>query len=184
MRKLLIIFCIIIPGTIFSQEYTETEVIPVKGKTASELYTKAYEWFSVNFNSANEVIQMHDPEANQIVGKGYTDVQYNLRKQTVTMHMHFTLNVQFRDGRYKYEITPNDIEPEIGPNVYTYDLLKELTTEEGLRDYFRANNINTSGRSFKTALKGNRRCIEEVNSILREIPDRLEKALKEKEEDW
>lgn len=96
---------------IFAQTYSE--VVQVEGKTSEELYVAAREWFAVTFNSANEVLQMDDPMAGKLVGKGATSVSEfyttgkGLTAVPVSMQWdpNFTMKIEVREGRYKCTVS-------------------------------------------------------------------------------
>jgi len=46
-----------------------TEVVPVEGVNADELYFRAREWFSRAFRSSNNVLQMDSKERMTLIGK-------------------------------------------------------------------------------------------------------------------
>lgn len=74
-----------------------TEVINTEGVSSKELYANTKIWIANTFKSAKSVIQS-DVEGVSIVIKG--------RLSYVTDgDSPFTLTVQFRDGRYRYELT-------------------------------------------------------------------------------
>jgi hypothetical protein len=45
-------------------------VVPVEGATKDELYARTKLWFANAFTSANDVIQLDDPERGIVLGKG------------------------------------------------------------------------------------------------------------------
>jgi hypothetical protein len=111
MKKLIFIIYCFFPALCFSQEYSE--VVQIEGKTAQQLYTTAREWFAKTFVSANDVIQMEDPVSGKIIGKGSNHIteSYVVGKGITVMHTkidwypNFTLKIEVKDGRYKYELT-------------------------------------------------------------------------------
>lgn len=110
MKNLLCILLLFCSTQIFAQNYSE--VVQVEGKTTSELYTAAREWFAVTFNSANDVLQMEDPEGGKLIGKGSTSVSEIITvgkglyatSSTLTMSPNFTIKIEMREGRYKCDI--------------------------------------------------------------------------------
>ncbi len=111
MKNLFITLFILIPGLLVAQEYSE--VVEVPGKNVDELYTTAREWFAVTYKSANDVLQMDDPVAGVIIGKGAMHVTESyvagkgLYAAPIKLDWYpsFTLKVAIREGRYKYDIT-------------------------------------------------------------------------------
>lgn len=111
MKKLLFIFAFF-PLFVFSQDYSE--VIKVPGKTSSQLYGSAREWFAESFKSANDVLQLEDQINGKLIGKGSTpiSVKYKSSFNTIPIILHatFTIKISVKDSVYKYEIGPIFIE--------------------------------------------------------------------------
>lgn len=91
------------PYTISNAGVSYTKVIPVEGKTASELYSIADNYFTYNYVDANSVVQTQDKEAGTIIGKGlydefykYTDGFGNIYCSAVHI-----LRIDCKDGRIR-----------------------------------------------------------------------------------
>ena len=178
MKKLLFLM-IFIPLASFSQKYSE--VIDIPNKTANQLYSKANEWFALTFNSAKDVIQLQDPVEKKIIGKGVKQFSYSVGKYAVSMNMHFTLMVQFKDGKYKYDIQSSEINPEVGSESYTYELYKQMSTKEGLTEYFKEKNIKpwmVGEKKFQENIEANKLAVAEIEKQLHQVTDDLTAALK------
>lgn len=67
-----------------------------------ELFSKVREWFAKAYKSSTNVIQMEDKESGKIVGKALMQVYYKNRPNG---YINYTLSIQVKDGRYKYEVT-------------------------------------------------------------------------------
>lgn len=109
MKNLLFLIAFL-PIISFAQEYSE--VVELPGKTSEQLYSTAREWFAEMFNSANNVLQMDDPIAGKLIGKGTTHVSESyvtggIASIPVTLdwYPNFTIKIYIKDGRYKYELT-------------------------------------------------------------------------------
>lgn len=182
MRKIAILL-LFMPIGIMAQKYSEVKEVP--GKNADQLYSSALEWFAITFKSANDVIQLMDPVQKRIVGKGYKEVHNIVRNQDVVLNMYFTLNVQFKDGRYKYELNSTDIRTAVGDNVYTYEFLQIMATEDGLREYYTNNNLNfVSEKKFKENLESNIRMLSAVETELTSVIESLHKSLLAETDNW
>jgi hypothetical protein len=140
MKKLTILFSIIVLTSLntFSQnkkfpidsrtgKITYAEVVNVDSVSSKVLYLRAKEWFVHSFNSAQNVIQLDDKESGKIIGKGL----FNVRTVTLGDHdagnVKFTIEIQVKDGRYKFIIT--DVWHEAGATkiVTPGDLTLEKT---------------------------------------------------------
>lgn len=102
-----------------------SDVINVENASSNELYLRAKAWFAHSFNSAQNVIQFDDKESGKIIGKGLFSVR------TVTLGSHdagnikFTIEIQVKDGKYKYIITDIWHEPGSSSIVSPGDLTLE-----------------------------------------------------------
>ena len=125
MKKAFIfIFALLITSMTFSQEITispETQkcfveqVIEVPDATADVLFTKAVEWISLNYNSAQDVIQYADN--NKIILKGSFGTNLFMKKGWLK----HTLVIEFKDGRFKYNYTDFVYYTIEGNHDYAYE---------------------------------------------------------------
>lgn len=182
MKTLLII--LLVPFSVAAQEYSE--VVEVPGKSAKQLYTDGRAWFAITFVAANSVLQMDDPEAGKLIGKGYCELVYLLKKVPVPLDIYFTLSIQVRDGRYKYEIYSTDIKTR-GGETYTYELMQTLTTEEGLKKYYEQKNVKGwmyNQKQFENNLENNRLIVIAVEERVQHLIADLKTAMAKIVEDW
>jgi len=83
-----------------------TDVVSVDGTDKKELYKRAILWFAECFKNSNEVIQVKDQEAGEIVGKGNFVYSHNTSIQACREGViNFTIKIYTKDGRYKYIIS-------------------------------------------------------------------------------
>jgi hypothetical protein len=84
-----------------------SEVVPVEGASAAELYNRGKVWFAKAFVSSNNVLQVQDKEAGTLVGKGSHSYEPNTMMGSACSrgHLGFTVTVQLKDGRYRYEVS-------------------------------------------------------------------------------
>ena len=105
MKKLLTLL-LFVPLFSFSQEYSE--IIDVPGKTASQLYSSAKEWFTITFPSGKQVIDLDDSANGKIIGKGNFNVsaKYKLPsiEQRILWDVDFTLEILVKENKYRYKI--------------------------------------------------------------------------------
>jgi hypothetical protein len=97
-------------------------VVEVPGVSKADLYTRAYAWIAKAYRSANDVIQMNDKEAGQLVAKG--SMRVTARALGMDMDagvVRHTLSIYVKDGKYKYVLTNLTHEdsrpkaPSVGP---------------------------------------------------------------------
>lgn len=76
-----------------------SEVVPVEGVTADQLYTRAKMAVAEMFKSAKDVIQLDDKENGVIIVKGSNQIGSD------PVYVHFTLRFYAKDEKYKIDIT-------------------------------------------------------------------------------
>ncbi len=77
-----------------------SEVVTVDGVTKNQLHLSAKKWFARSFKSGKSVIQLDDKQEGLIIGKGHMEVSLDGNWG----HIHFTMEMFFKEGRYKYII--------------------------------------------------------------------------------
>ena len=78
----------------------------VAGVPAVELQARAREWVALTFQNARQVTQLDDAARGVLIVRGYTNawVDRVLRPDDNAGQLSFTLRLDFRDGRYRYEV--------------------------------------------------------------------------------
>ncbi|MDP2359137.1 MAG: DUF4468 domain-containing protein [bacterium] len=74
------------------------EVIEIDTLSQNELYARAKSWIANAYRSANDVIQLDDPEKGIIIAKGFTKNYWN----TNDLDIYHTLTIEIKEGRYRY----------------------------------------------------------------------------------
>lgn len=175
MLRLLIIL-LLTPLFTIAQQYSE--VIEIPNKTSDQLYRISKEWFAITFKSANDVIQLDDPIEKKIIGKGIKQVNW-----TENLNVHFTLIVQFKDNKYKYDIQATEIKI-YGGAIYSYDELKGVGTENGLMAEYHEigiKSIRVNNKSFQERLALNKLAVVKVECTLHGIVNELTSYLKKED---
>jgi uncharacterized protein with TBP-like fold DUF4468 len=110
MKIFIIITVLFISSISYGQEikideetgrYGAIGVVQVDGIMKKAMYKSAIEWISLNYKSANDVIQMKDEESSKIIVKG-NFLTGLFMKQGWIKH---TLLLEFRDNRFRYTYT-------------------------------------------------------------------------------
>jgi len=116
--------------TIMQDKFPTYEgVISLPGKTKKELYLLLREWVSLRYNSAQNVIQMDDPEAGKIIVKGIltynlsTKVPLMLNPVTYPNRNYHTIVFDLKDDKFKYKIEITEIESGTSFTPIMHDLL-------------------------------------------------------------
>lgn len=81
-------------------------VVAVPGVGAGELQARAREWVALTFQDAHYVTQLDDAARGVLIGRGYTTtwVDPTTKRLGNTAPLSFTFRLDFRDGRYRYEV--------------------------------------------------------------------------------
>lgn len=115
MKKLIILVLLFSPTFAFGQLIDElpksidgklnfNEVIQVDSIMKNQLYLNSKQFFVDVFKSGKDVIQLDDEESGVVVGKGFNDVYAKMLGTSYEVKMWYTIKIQSKDGRYKYEI--------------------------------------------------------------------------------
>ena len=167
MKKLILIFLFIssiqqiycqdilselskIEDTILNLNITEkkiTATINAIGKSKSEIYSSINKWVSINYTSANDVIQMNDKEAGTMIVKGLNSISFinptratypktkaiPIENKLLLSHL---LEINVRDNKYRLNYTITNIvetSPKntmhTNPNTFTCINLTGTTDE-------------------------------------------------------
>jgi len=112
MKKLILLF-LLLPFFSLAQEYSE--IVEVPGKTAGQLYGIARAWFAKSFISSDNALLMDDRISGKIIAKGSVHISesYGMAPVVVDWYPNFTIEVSFKDGRYKNEISDISITTDI-----------------------------------------------------------------------
>ncbi|MBI1342132.1 MAG: DUF4468 domain-containing protein [Terrimonas sp.] len=82
------------------------KIIQADSISKNELYNRAMSWIAETFKSANNVIQLQDKENGKILIKGA--IKYDAPAfspgTNYSGNFFFTLSLEFKDGKYKYDI--------------------------------------------------------------------------------
>jgi hypothetical protein len=89
-------------------------VVEVPGVSKADLYTRAHVWVAKAYRSANDVIQMQDKEAGQLIVKGLSRVTSRGANAGVVRN---TLTIYVKEGRYKYILSNLTHDASAAPNV-------------------------------------------------------------------
>lgn len=115
------------------------EYIEEHATTKDSAFVKTIEWIAVNYNSANDVIQLQDKEAGKIVVKGaapFVNVIYN-------EHVSYTLAMTIKDQKMKFEFTLGKTIPSQSGGYAGYPPSSEIPKVEaefkGIKDALVAN---------------------------------------------
>ena len=86
---------------------TFTEVVTAPGVSAAELQARAREWVALTFQDAQQVTQLDDAARGVLILRGFTNLWQDINgigTGGTASPLAFTLRLDFRDGRYRYEL--------------------------------------------------------------------------------
>lgn len=148
MKKIILSILLIISYSGFSQTFKQveldsitnnivfTEIVLIDSATQSTLYSKSKEWFTMNFKSSNDVIQLDDKEAGKLIGKSWQNIFLPTAVGEVKAKIFYTITIQVKNNKYKYSISnikfksyPDQYEPN--PKEY---FAEDWITEEKIKE--------------------------------------------------
>lgn len=150
MKKTIILIFLILTTLSYSQKLTDnskgyTEVIHTELKQDA-IYQKLMEWISINYKSAQNVIQLDTKD--KVITKGNTVLNYSSMNTIVKYSLSFTTVFSIQDNKYKVDLTPTDIGSVNFPDIYTplsmYEMLmtNELLSLENYTIITRKQSLN------------------------------------------
>jgi hypothetical protein len=154
------------------------EVTEEKGMK-NDLYLRSKMFFTEAFKSANDVIQLDDKETATVVGKGFNKIslpsELGLGLMTPMM-MYYTVKIQCKDNRYRYEIYDIYFKNYPGPYVTSSEIIAETYFLKS--EYYRKNGeAKTKNLGYKTSLE------KTVFTLILSVKDRMSKSIQSKD-DW
>lgn len=203
MKKTLSIFLLFISFYSYSQQYSE--VIQVPDKSVDELYSTSRAWFAKTFTSAKDVLQMDDPVAGKLIGKGTTLINEHYMAGitkvpiSINFNIDFTITVEMREGRYKCNIDNIFIEPVIRGSQYpsskqsfeTIVANKEYYKNGSSADWLRKNGDATGNKISKMVARNTAPMnkayydmLTEIDVKLKAIMLSLKNSMKATDDNW
>ncbi len=157
-----------IPIDTITKLISYSEVVFVKSVPAETLYKRALTWFNTFYKNPTDVIRENDSTKRAITGKSRFKI-YNAPDKsglrTDAGLVMYTIKVNIREGRYKFEIT------ELNQKATSYTPLERW--------------LDTTSRTYTSAYVG---YLEQVDNQVREAMDNLKKAMATtppvKKDDW
>ena len=180
MKNLLLAVMLLCSVSVFAKEYTE--VVQVPDKNADQLYSSAREWFVETFKSAKDVLQMDDPVAGKLIGKGYSAVPIQSGGITVDTKMKYTIKIFVKEGRYKYEITDIRIGELAKSTIEDYEFA--CTYEGAKKALINAGMKKPKDKMINKVFAANRINYPRFPKEIQRIIESLKTKMKGVEDDW
>lgn len=109
--SLFVCFVIALTGclttTVSTQDIESLQrIVELPGYSKADIYNKSLDWFARTYNSANNVIQLRDPDAGKIIGRGMGYVDFGLGTGD---YYSYTMIVDIQEGRMRVRYENFDI---------------------------------------------------------------------------
>ncbi|MDP4290047.1 MAG: DUF4468 domain-containing protein [Bacteroidota bacterium] len=123
----------------FSQELTG--VVNINDKPAEKLFNSTREWFALNFQTSKDEVKLADNSTHVFIAKGEKRETVLIKNIKMKVKMGFTLKLDFKDGRFKYEFSNMEYRNALTNQVVDIETYKQCSTVEGLEAYYKSNGI-------------------------------------------
>ena len=107
MKKyfLILFFVVLSLASNGQKPYSYSIVISEEGLNAEQLYDATKSWFAYAFKDSKAVLENQNP-GKELIGKGSVTIVFTgLSYKGMTGSINYTLDIQFREGRLKLDIT-------------------------------------------------------------------------------
>lgn len=110
MKTILSILLLACSWTTWSQTpnaFKFEDVVQTDGVSRVDLFNRARAWFASTFRDSKAVLEVNDPQAGELTGKGgfpFSSRNF-IGSAAVQGRVSFTITVLVKDGRYKYILT-------------------------------------------------------------------------------
>ena len=182
----------------YSQEYTfkektVTRIFEAEGKTKAEIFASINKWIALNYNSAQNVVQLNDKESGNIIVKGINEALYkNVMKELYpknkymkeynSVKFNHTLEINVKENKYRIIYTLTEIitpKPVAGYNLeYQYDMIFDMIDFTGLKQDKVDNYNNYIEELWRKALVGKKKR-ENFKKITRPTFEEMNKGVTE-----
>lgn len=187
MKKILLAVMLLCSVSVFAKEPVKVlknefpvyeGVISFEGKTKLELQGLLREWIAINFKSAQDVVQLDDEKLGAIIVKGAHSFNTQSAGIAIPNNADFSLNLRFKDNRFKYEIRVTEVKTGTqNMSVMSDILLKEIPVKPSGKPY--------KGMMLKTVNKNKNKILAEIDEFKNNLISRLDSINSEKtEDDW
>jgi len=145
-------------------KYEYSEVVNVDSVSAEKLYSNAKLFIVDAFKSGKDVTQLNDEISKTVAGTGA--IKIILKGTTGTQYVSFKINIQCKDGRYKYDFSN-----------FQYDLV--YYGEDHFFDLEDAKRIkrNMVGKQYEHAM-------QQVSESMKALIEKLKTQMASQAADW
>ena len=168
----------------YSQELSG--VVNFNGRSAEKLFNASREWFALKFQSNKDQVKLADTDTKVFIVNGERRATVLIKNLGVKIRMNFTLKLEFKDGRFKYDFQNVEYREVITTHTIDIEAFKECSTVDGIVEYYKRNGIPKflEGKKEDEA-KRNQENYRIVTTMPSDIIDDLTSFLKNrKNENW
>jgi len=97
--------------------YSYKEVFKVDSIDANQIFNKAKEWIALNYNSANDVIQLEDKDNHKLICKGNFKINYMFMPRLIN----HTLIIEAKTNKYRITYTQFSIQNDSKSSKTSFD---------------------------------------------------------------
>lgn len=180
MKKFLVIITLFICNAIHAQDkmfdvlplqdgkVVYTGVVEVDSANKDVLYSRAKKWFAEEYKSAQNVIQLDDKDAGEVLGKGLFKSYFTVFMEAQDVSVYHTVKIYVKDNKYKYEITDFNVKFYVAPSKYN----SAANYDDQLENFVKGRNKNNMHKMSMN-----------IDSQVQDMIASLEKDMKSKSSD-
>lgn len=167
MRVLIALLVLLTSLVAYSQDVVQTkdgvvfyELKDSANGSKSQLYTKAKVWIAKAAGSAKDVIQMDDPNAGTLIGKGY----FNIRTTglgAATWPCYCTITIDCRDQKYRIQLS----------NFYYMGGEIKHSIDQVYSNYSKGKMKAANGNFLRAVDKGSMDLMADVSAAMKDAKD-------------
>lgn len=156
---------------------TFSKVIEIGDVDKGELYTRALSYFTYNYNSGDDVIQVKDKEKGLIIGKGiYPDIHIGGVLIISTFSIPHILRVDIKDGKVRVIITIQEYKVKVSdgksiPNYNTFLVSERFPFAKDAQKKIMCNVIYKTVQRVKESFASIEKSLKEGNTTSDENDD-------------
>lgn len=198
MKNLLTLLFIVLPWVVYAQNATLpfdsttgrilfTNIVEVDNSSKDVLYNKARTWFSTHFNSGETVLDMDEKALGKLIGKAALPFKFQNTTGgglfTERYILWYTLIVEIKNGRYRYEITNLEIKVPDYATISDQVPIESLYLYKGPQEkhYTKKGKLTANGVHLqRTQSAFNNSITESINSLI----ESLRKEMMQPKEAW
>lgn len=181
MKKSILCFLMLTPCLIFGQiienlpsdesgKIVFSEVVSLDSMTEQGLYSNSKQFFLDHFKSSREVIQLDDKINFIVAGKAFMDINALMLGTKYPVKMWFTIKIQCKDGRYKYDIYDIYFE-NYAPNYVLPDGSAKSQTAEDI--FYQENFYKKNGKPRSSNLH----FLNETNKVIEDLIFKMKESM-------